>query len=196
MARGHRLNTSIVLAAVHGLSGLFRAVSAVEPITLALFPTLSPSLIGHPASVDVKQHKSKKTESSIPQRRLGDAPLHHQPHRYSRGTPQHRDVGTAPPPFSGWYGAHRHTLRRWAAPPPAVQLWSSPATWTSVYIRAHSPPFLQYTASQHRPAPPSHQLLGGCSGDTCVTQACSVCPAVCFNGSLFLYTPDWCVLVA
>ncbi len=57
MARGHRLNTSIVLAAVHGLSGLFRAVSAVEPITLALFPTLSPSLIGHPASVDVKQHK-------------------------------------------------------------------------------------------------------------------------------------------
>ena len=40
------------------------------------------------------------------------------------------------------------------------------------------------------------QLLGGCSGDTCVTQAGSVCPAVCFNGSLFLYTPDWCVLVA
>ena len=37
---------------------------------------------------------------------------------------------------------------------------------------------------------------GVCSGDTCVTQACSVCPAVCFNGSLFLYTPDWCVLVA
>ena len=31
MARGHRLNTSIVLAAVHGLSGLFRAVSTVEP---------------------------------------------------------------------------------------------------------------------------------------------------------------------
>ena len=31
MARGHRLNTSIVLAAVHGFSGLFRAVSAVEP---------------------------------------------------------------------------------------------------------------------------------------------------------------------
>ena len=35
MARGHRLNTSIVLAAVHGLSGLFRAVSAVEPFTLS-----------------------------------------------------------------------------------------------------------------------------------------------------------------
>ena len=31
MARGHCLNTSIVLAAVHRLSGLFRAVSAVEP---------------------------------------------------------------------------------------------------------------------------------------------------------------------
>ena len=34
-ARGHRLNTSIVLAAVHGLSGLFLAVSAVEPFTLS-----------------------------------------------------------------------------------------------------------------------------------------------------------------
>ena len=31
MARGHRLNTSIVLAAVHGVSGLFRAVFMVEP---------------------------------------------------------------------------------------------------------------------------------------------------------------------
>ena len=39
MARGHRLNTSIVLAAVHGLSGLFRAVSAVEP---SLFRPLQP----------------------------------------------------------------------------------------------------------------------------------------------------------
>ena len=36
---GHRLNTSIVLAAVHGLSGLFRAVSAVEP---SLFRPLPP----------------------------------------------------------------------------------------------------------------------------------------------------------
>ena len=40
MARGHRLNTSIVLVAVHGLSNLFWAVSAVEP---SLFQTLSPS---------------------------------------------------------------------------------------------------------------------------------------------------------
>ena len=57
IARGHRLNTSIVLAAVHGLSGLFRAVSAVEPFTLSpALPSLSPSLIGQLASVDVKQH--------------------------------------------------------------------------------------------------------------------------------------------
>ena len=55
MARGHRLNTYIVLAAVHGLSGLFRAVSAVEPSLCRPFPTLSPSLISHLASVDVKQ---------------------------------------------------------------------------------------------------------------------------------------------
>ena len=59
MAKGHRLNTSIVLAAVHGLSGLFRTVSAVEPSLCRPLPTLPPSLIGHLASVDVKQHESK-----------------------------------------------------------------------------------------------------------------------------------------
>ena len=59
MARGHRLNTSIILAAVHGLSGLFRTVSAVEPSLCRPLPTLSTSLIGHLASVDVKQHESK-----------------------------------------------------------------------------------------------------------------------------------------
>ena len=58
MARGHRLNTSIVMAPVHGFSGLFRAVSAVEP---SLFrppppPPPSPSLISNLASVDVKQY--------------------------------------------------------------------------------------------------------------------------------------------
>ena len=59
MARGHRLNTCIVLAAVHGLSGLFRAVSAVEPSFCRPLPTLSPSLIGHLASVDVKHQEIK-----------------------------------------------------------------------------------------------------------------------------------------
>ena len=56
MARGHRLNTSIVLAAVHGLSGLFRAVSAVEPSLSRPLSPLSPSLISNLASVDVKQY--------------------------------------------------------------------------------------------------------------------------------------------
>ena len=56
MARGHRLNTSIVLAAVHGLSGLFRAVSAVEPSLSRPLPPLSPTLISNLVPVDVKQH--------------------------------------------------------------------------------------------------------------------------------------------
>ena len=56
MARGHRLNTSIVMVAVHGLSGLFRAVSAVELSLFRPLPPLSPSLISHLASVDVKQN--------------------------------------------------------------------------------------------------------------------------------------------
>ena len=43
MARGHRLNTSILLAAVHGLSGLFRADSAVEPKLQALVYDILPS---------------------------------------------------------------------------------------------------------------------------------------------------------
>ena len=38
MARGHRLNTSTVLAAVHGLPGLFRAVSAVQPLLFVPLP--------------------------------------------------------------------------------------------------------------------------------------------------------------
>ena len=59
MARGHRLNTSIVLAAVHGLSGLFRAVPRSSLSLSRPLPTLSPSPIGHLASVDVKQHESK-----------------------------------------------------------------------------------------------------------------------------------------
>ena len=39
MARGHCLNISIVLVAVHGLYGLFQAVSAVDP---SLFCPLPP----------------------------------------------------------------------------------------------------------------------------------------------------------
>ena len=64
MARGHRLNTFVVLAAVHGLSGVFRAVSEVEPSLFRPLPPLSPSLIGHLASVDVKQHESKAVPQS------------------------------------------------------------------------------------------------------------------------------------
>ena len=71
MARGHRLNTSIVLAAVHGLSGLFRAVSAVEPSLFRPLPPLSPFLISHLASVDVKQHwRMKRRISQVPMQLL------------------------------------------------------------------------------------------------------------------------------
>ena len=66
MARGHRLNTSIVLAAVNTISGLFRAVPAVEPSLFCPLPPLSPSLISILASVDVKQHvrrRHKKLQS-------------------------------------------------------------------------------------------------------------------------------------
>ena len=57
-ARGHHRNTSIVLVAVHGLSRLFRAVSAVEPSLFRPLPPIpqSPSLISILASVDVKQY--------------------------------------------------------------------------------------------------------------------------------------------
>ena len=65
MAKGHCLNTSIVLAAVHGLSGLFRAESAVEPSLFRPLPPLSPSLISHLASVDLKQHRKR----TVPLRR-------------------------------------------------------------------------------------------------------------------------------
>ena len=51
-----RLNTSIVLVAVHGLSCLFQVVSTVEPSHSHLLPPLSPSLISNIASVDIKQH--------------------------------------------------------------------------------------------------------------------------------------------
>ena len=38
MLRGHHLNTSIVLAVVHSLSGLFQVVSKVEPSLFIPFP--------------------------------------------------------------------------------------------------------------------------------------------------------------
>ena len=56
MARGHRLNTSIVLAAVHGLFGLPGRCARSSLHSLAPFPPLSPSLISILASVDVKQN--------------------------------------------------------------------------------------------------------------------------------------------
>ena len=66
MARGHSLNTSIVLAAVHGLSGLFRAPFPRSSLSFSRpLPTLSPSLIGHLASVDVKQHESKASAKQL-----------------------------------------------------------------------------------------------------------------------------------
>ena len=74
MARGHRLNTSTVLAAVHGLSGLFRAVSAVEPSLFRPLPPLSPSLISNLASADVKQHgqgQGNKVKVNFPYVRFG-----------------------------------------------------------------------------------------------------------------------------
>ena len=73
MATGqHRWATSTVLAAVHGLSGLFRTVSVVEPSLSRPLPTLPPSLIGHLASVDVKQHESKVSVYSTIHRVTGE----------------------------------------------------------------------------------------------------------------------------
>ena len=52
MARGHGLNTSIVLAAVHGFSGFLGAVSAVEP---SLSRPLPPNTSPPPSPVPNKQ---------------------------------------------------------------------------------------------------------------------------------------------
>ena len=129
------------------------------------------------------QQRPADTESSIPQRRLGDAPLHigltataeEHPNTVMSAPLRHPSVAGTEHIYTLSAGGPRHRRS------PAMEL--SRHLDVSVHT---GPPFLQHTASQHRPAPPSHQLLGGCSGDTCVTQACSVCPAVCFNGSLFL----------
>ena len=60
MARGHRLNISIVLAAVHGLSGLFGAVSAVETSLFHPLPPVPilnkpPRFCGHKAKWSAKE---------------------------------------------------------------------------------------------------------------------------------------------
>ena len=61
MATGHCLNTYIALAVVHCLSGLFGAVSAVEPLSPPSLPPPPPpppflSLISNLTSVDIKQN--------------------------------------------------------------------------------------------------------------------------------------------
>ena len=68
---------SFVLAAVHGLSVLFRAVSAVEPSHSPPPPPPPPSLINSLASVDVKQngpvvlqHRAKTAGVSAPSGRV------------------------------------------------------------------------------------------------------------------------------
>ena len=63
MARGHRLNASIVLAAINGLSGLFRTVSAVEPFTLSS-PSHSVSVPNKPSRFRERKATMKKTSSS------------------------------------------------------------------------------------------------------------------------------------
>ena len=108
MARGHRLNTSIVLEAVHDLSRLFRAVSAVEPSLSRPLPTLSPSLIGHLASVDVKQHERKKVGHHVYLARPRESiivPHNPQGAREKKPPPP-------PPPLSvmdHWRLSHRHS---------------------------------------------------------------------------------------
>ena len=68
MVREHRLNTSIVLAAVYGLSGLFRAVSAVEPITLSPshsvpVPNRSSRLRGRKSNIKAKLDGGSENDS-------------------------------------------------------------------------------------------------------------------------------------
>ena len=50
MARGHRLNTSIVLAAVHCLFGLFQVISVVKPSLIPPPPNKQPRFCGRKAT--------------------------------------------------------------------------------------------------------------------------------------------------
>ena len=75
MAKKHRLNTSVVMAAVHGLLGLLGRTSTLSPSSL---PSMSPSLISILTSVDVKQniyceirHTSIRNTPSVPETRVG-----------------------------------------------------------------------------------------------------------------------------
>ena len=65
MARGHRLNTSTVLAAVHGFSGLFRAVSAVEPSRFRS-PPPPPPVPDKPSRFCGRKAKCTHTHSACP----------------------------------------------------------------------------------------------------------------------------------
>ena len=70
MARGHRPNTSIVLAAVHGLSGLFWAVSAVEPslsrpLPLVPVPNKQPRFCGRKATWSRNADPSSTPSSAL-----------------------------------------------------------------------------------------------------------------------------------
>ena len=71
MARGHRLNTSIVLAAVHGLSGLFLAVSAVEPFTLSS-PSHSVPVPNKPSPFRGRKATMKNSRDFLRRRYLND----------------------------------------------------------------------------------------------------------------------------
>ena len=61
MAKGHRLNTSIVLAVVHSLLGFLGQYTRLSlnycaPVPPPPRPAMFPSIICHLASVDVKQN--------------------------------------------------------------------------------------------------------------------------------------------
>ena len=68
MAWGHRLNTSVVLAAVHGLSGLFRTVSAVAP-SLCRPPSHSVPVPNRPSRLRGRKATWKKGPCLLVRRR-------------------------------------------------------------------------------------------------------------------------------
>ena len=101
--------------------GLFRAVSAVEPITSVPFPTLSPSLIGHPASVDAKQHKRGRRERVSGS--TARAPTPHSKHRF--------------PAPSSKEGCRQPVLGVWLRPGRRRRPWTT--TRTSTVLRQRGP---------------------------------------------------------